>query len=121
MERLSGKELTALIRSVFSITKNDNSIAILIDLPDNRIPDNDAWKSRRRIVWEWTESLNREKKSLSMESVTCFAYPNVHSNNADLPDTAYAITQSPESLDAECLPDHGESFTYGILAFILST
>lgn len=112
MERLSGEELKALIRSVFSLQKADKRLAFLVDVPDAKTPDNEAWKIRRSIVWDWTQSLTPMKETLPLENVDCFAYPNVHSNNADLPAEAYAVSESPEHLDASHLSQHGKRIAF---------
>ena len=107
MERLNGEELAQLIRSVFSLSDSDKRVALLVDLPDSQTPDTERWKARRGIVWDWTGLLGDQSEALALESVSCFAYPNVHSNNADLPELAYALTRSPESLVAVDLPSSG--------------
>ena len=107
MERLNGEELAQLIRSVFSLSDSDKRVALLVDLPDSQTPDTERWKARRGIVWDWTGLLGDQAEALALESVSCFAYPNVHSNNADLPELAYALTRSPESLVAVDLPSSG--------------
>ena len=107
MERLNGEELAQLIRSVFSLSDSDKRVALLVDLPDSQTPDTERWKARRGIVWDWTGLLGDQAEALALESVSCFAYPNVHSNNADLPELAYALTRSPESLVADDLPSSG--------------
>lgn len=106
-ERLSREELTALIRSVFSLRPEDKLLAIIADVPDTVIPDNDAWHKRRSIAYDWGQELTKAKSSLNFESVDLFVYPNVHSNNADLPETAFAIEDSPVTLTAETLPSKG--------------
>ena len=114
-EQLSGDELNALIRSVFSIGPRDKRLAILVDVPDATIPDNESWRERRIIAAGWKNELDKTKASLNLESVDLVVYPNVHSNNADLPETVYTIGTISESVHADdiaamCIPHSFEGF-----------
>lgn len=106
--RLTEDELSTLVRSVFSLRPQDKRLAILVDVPDDKTPDNDAWRRRRTIAYDWTEKLTRTKSSLNLQSIDLAVYPNVHSNNADLPEIAYTIDESPETLIAYELPQKGK-------------
>jgi len=105
MESLSQKDLLLLINSVFSPRSCDKHLGILIDVPDAKSPDHKDWKKRREMAADWAEKLRTIRKDLDFESVDLLVYPNVHSNNADLPSTAYSVHDFVEPLTSEILKD----------------
>lgn len=111
-DTLKGKELSELIDSVFSPVQEDKQCAILVDIPDSENQDNQTWKERRRIASEWALELNQNLSSLPVESVNLIAFPNVHSNNADLPEIAYVIKDSPENLLSNQLIKYGKPLAF---------
>ena len=111
-DTLKGKELSELINSVFSPGQEDKQCAILVDIPDSENQDNQTWKERRRIACEWALELNQNLSSLPLESVNLIAFPNVHSNNADLPEIAYVIKDSPENLLSDQLTKYGKPLAF---------
>lgn len=84
-KQLDAKELKKLVQSVFSLTEGDHHLLFIVDVPDNRLPDTELWLTRRTLAEEWCRELSTIKKELHFETVRLLAYPNVHSNNADLP------------------------------------
>jgi hypothetical protein len=98
METLSGDELSSLIQSVFPLQRGDRKLAILVDIPQNSRKDNDNWKIRRNIAQEWFKALKRKPTALGLEKIALIAYPDVGSNNADLPREAYLIFDKLPSL-----------------------
>jgi hypothetical protein len=84
-ESLTSSELGRLVQRVFQPTESDRGLAIIVDLPDDALPDNPEWAERRRLAVQWHEALLEEKESLGLERVTLAWYPNVGGNNADLP------------------------------------
>ena len=108
-------ELCELIDSVFSIQPEDKKLAIIVDIPDHIVKDNDDWKARRMIASEWVSELEKSKSTLHLEAVDLFVYPNVHSNNADLPDTAYRITSPLHEIDCEKLEKEGSPHTFNTI------
>jgi hypothetical protein len=109
---LTAEELCDLIRNVFSPKSNDKRLAILLDVPDETVRDNDAWRKRRLMAREWAQMLDSVKESLKLESVDLILYPNVHSNNADLPETAYLFDGSAETVDANTLTRGGKPMSF---------
>jgi len=106
MEKLSGDELFALISSVFPRFDDDKKMGILVDIPRNDSQDNSNWQKRREICKNWYDELKNAAGSLGLEQVDLIAYPDVKSNNADLPDFGYLITGNlPEKESG--LPENG--------------
>jgi hypothetical protein len=87
-ESLSKLELVRLVQSVFRPQPEDRNLALLVDLPDERVPDNPDWTARRDLVAEWCGLLDSAREELGLDSVRLVLYANVGSNNADLPDEA---------------------------------
>ncbi|RLF26636.1 MAG: hypothetical protein DRN14_06540 [Thermoplasmata archaeon] len=110
---LQTSELLELITRVFVPHADGEALAILVDLPDANLPDNAAWRERRRIAATWALGLAQAHAS-GENSIPCalFAYGNVRRNNADLPDRAWSIPLSTESSDTTpetLLPDHASA------------
>lgn len=105
--RLTSKELTSLMHSVFSIRSTDEKVMILIDLPDESRPDNPKWSSRRSVAYNWYRGLNDIKSSLGLSEIHLTAYPNIHSNNADLPENVFNLDSLPENFTADDLLKKG--------------
>jgi hypothetical protein len=87
MTQLTFDQLSALLDSVFSLQANEQRLAILVDLPDARVGDHEAWADRRRIAAEWFDLLQAGAHRLPFSSIAFCVYPNVGSNNNDLPET----------------------------------
>lgn len=101
-ERLSGTELVALVQRVFQPQPGEAALAILVDLPDSRVPDEPSWVERRAIAAEWAETLQAHRAELGLDT-HLVVYPNVHTNNGDLPERAWLHAGGPlpssEALD----------------------
>ncbi|MDZ7332524.1 MAG: hypothetical protein ONB13_00965 [candidate division KSB1 bacterium] len=111
-ENLSQTELKHLIGSVFSLREEDKNLAILVDVPDQIIPDNPEWRRRRELASDWHWKLNQAKNELGLERVDLIFYPNVHSNNADLPAKAFFYDGDVSSLDGSTLSALGQPFEF---------
>jgi hypothetical protein len=85
---LSREELTTLVERVFSPRPDDKALAILVDLPDERKPDTDRWRARRKMAAEWARELDAARQTTGL-SARLFLYRNVVVNNADLPASAF--------------------------------
>jgi len=114
-DRLTGDELTNLVLRVFEPTAADRALAVIVDLPDDQTPDTESWKIRRRLAAGWVEELAKASKDHGLE-VALVLYPNVHSNNAELPPIAWRWTGSgvPDHVDA--LVGHLAEPMEGVLA-----
>lgn len=88
MADLNFQELAALLDSVFALRGEERWLSILVDLPDERVPDHAAWADRRRIADSWFRLLQENSTRLPFSDVAYCVYPNVGSNNNDLPEHA---------------------------------
>jgi hypothetical protein len=88
-------ELVQLIERVFQPGPDDRALAVLVDLPDAALPDNDDWALRRSLATGWVREL-RSTTALHGLDVDLVAYRNVRANNADLPASAWL--SDPEAL-----------------------
>ena len=93
-ERLTGPELVALVQRVFQPQPEERALAILVDLPDAKVPDDAHWAARRAIAAEWAQALNRHATELGL-ATHLVVYPNVHTNNGDLPERAWLHAGGP--------------------------
>lgn len=106
-ESLRPEELSALIQRVFRPRPEERSIALLVDLPDERVADTPAWKQRREMVAAWAEALH-VYPGFDLD-VRLYAYRNAHTNNGELPpvvwrvDAASAVESMPP--DAPAMAD----------------
>src|SRR5512133_3483567 len=85
IRNLTFPQLISLFNTVFAPRPEDRALTIFMDLPGGRVPDNAAWMDRRRIAAEWYALLVQNFESVPFSSVNCCAYPNVGSNNGELP------------------------------------
>ncbi len=82
---LSASELSDLVHRVFVPTPRDKALAILVDLPDSKLPDHDGWKERREMAAGWARQLLAAKETNGLD-ISLVLYRNVRANNADLPE-----------------------------------
>lgn len=87
-------QLVALLESVFGFRDRETAITFLVDLPDEKVSDNARWMDRRRIATEWYMMLQDVIGSLPFTSVIFCAYPNVGSNNGELPAMVLLVEES---------------------------
>ncbi len=93
-ETLNASELSALVARVFVPTPEDAQLGIMIDLPDAKVPDDDAWAARRQVAAEWTTLLAEQASNVGYRT-HLLLYPNVHTNNGDLPDRCWIHRGGP--------------------------
>ena len=109
MERLKADELSAMIRRVFEPKADDTTLAVLVDLPDEALPDNDDWALRRLIAADWVRELVAARPDHGLD-ISLVVYRNVRANNADLPATGWlcepdGLPTNADDLDpADALP-----------------
>lgn len=111
MEQLSGDELIQLIQSVFPNNPQDKRLGILVDVPRDAADDSPTWQERRSIALGWYHTFKDSISALGLEQIALVAYPDVGSNNADLPAHAYFIKDSLPEL-ADGLPGAGEEVSF---------
>jgi len=106
-DNLEGPELVELVQRVFSPGHKDNAMAFLVDLPDPELEDNEQWRLRREMVLEWASALAPLTDTLGM-NVHLYLYRNTRTNNADLPEGAWAhrfghLPVNADDLDPEIM------------------
>jgi len=99
---LSAIELEALITRVFAPGEGEQALAVIVDLPDEALSDNEGWRQRRAMAAGWVEQLSGRRETNRLE-VDLFWYRNVRTNNADLPATAWRASQGEVPLNADGL------------------
>ncbi len=107
---LSKEDLIQLIRTVFSPRTEDKALAILIDIPNTSKQDNHSWKNRRKMAHNWVEHLRQAGKDLPFETCDLIFYPNIRSNNADLPPLGYELEEFSESLYGNRIKSKAEKY-----------
>lgn len=111
MPSLTEKDLVDLVRSVFPGYPEDRALGILVDVPRGPERDNPDWKARRAMAEEWRRLLRSAAASVPLDRVSLIAYPDVGSNNADLPADAFVVEGGlPE--DATQLAARGERTSF---------
>ncbi len=109
-DKLTADELVALVRRVFSPTAADERLAFLVDLPDERAPDTDAWRERRELADGWHELLSPRAAELGLSEIRLALYRNPRANNADLPATCVFHRGGPLPATADELEGDAVSF-----------
>ncbi len=86
---LNSQDLRLLVQRVFQISDNDRGLAIIVDVPDEKLGDNTDWNHRRAMAAGWYKSLLSEIKAMGLTKLSLAWYPNVGGNNGDLPEMCY--------------------------------
>jgi hypothetical protein len=111
METIKDQEMIRLIRSVFPPHPDDRRLGILVDVPRDPTRDSPDWQERRSLAVDWYRTLDDIHSSLPLEDVILIAYPDVGSNNADLPESG-TIVRGELPWSAESLPTTGETRSF---------
>ncbi len=82
---LGYQDFARLLDAVFGFRPDERALTFLVDLPDDRVRDTTAWMDRRRIATEWYMVLLDHLEALPFSAVNLCSYPNVGTNNGDLP------------------------------------
>lgn len=106
MPNLTSQELVDLVRAVFPRLPGDSILSILVDVPRHSTGDNTAWADRRAMAFEWLAALYDKRLDIPLDDIRLYAYPDVGSNNADLPGDAYLLGTLPPA-DASTLGQAG--------------
>lgn len=111
MENLTFDQLSALLTAVFAPRAGERWLTLMVDLPDGRVPDTDAWRDRRTIAAEWFAALHEGRATLPFSDIRYCVYDNVGSNNNDLPETVLVFPDpmelGPTVLDGPAERDGG--------------
>jgi len=111
METIKDIEMVQLIRSVFPPHPDDRRLGILVDIPRDPAHDSPDWQERRSLAVEWYHTLERIRSSLPLEDTVLIAYPDVGSNNADLPESG-TIVKGELPSSAGALAEAGETRSF---------
>ena len=109
-EILTAQDLVLLVQRVFAPTAADEGLAIMVDVPDERVPDTPAWRERRAMAAAWFGQLRERRDDLGLKRVTLAWYRNAGGNNADLPAVWHAGDGRGVPDDAGALPSGGAPF-----------
>ncbi len=99
---LSGVELVALVQRVFRPRQGEGSIALLVDLPDARVPDDADWAARRALARDWFHKLAERAGDTGLEA-RLYVYRNAHTNNGELPGRCWRLDGAAMPARAEDL------------------
>jgi hypothetical protein len=97
MTQLSSEELIKLVNAVFPRHEGDRKLGILVDIPIDRNKDNPAWNQRREIAMDWFHVLKASILSIGLEGAVLIAFPDVGTNNGDLPQDAFFLDETMPS------------------------
>jgi hypothetical protein len=100
-------QLRDLFFTVFRPRLTDRVLTFLVDVPDDAVPDSDEWSERRELAYDWWTKAIGFKHDLGLDRLEIRYYPNVGSNNNDLPETMYHWGGNPSHLDAQRLRAEG--------------
>ncbi len=107
---LTSEDLRLLVQRVFQPTDKDQGLAIIVDLPDSRLADNDHWTERRTMAVGWFKALQSQQEALGLQRLTLAWYRNAGGNNADLPATWQSGDGETVFNHADEPSSHEESF-----------
>lgn len=112
---LTRDELVQLVKRVFQPTPSESRLAILVDLPDDHLPDTSEWRERRQMAARWVLDLRADAERLGLHS-DLVVYRNVRANNAPLPEKGWVVDPATVPDTADELPDAGALPVQTILA-----
>ncbi len=112
MMELESQELINMVKSVFQPKAKDKNLCIIVDVPKTSERDNNDWKLRREITFDWYLKLKENKGELMLDNVVLAAYGDVGSNNADLPEFCFLVEDElPDIFDEKEYPGKRELFS----------
>ncbi len=103
---LTRDELVQLVERVFQPTPRESRLAMLVDLPDDQLPDTSDWKQRRQMAARWVRLLREAAEQLGLDT-NLVLYRNVRANNAPLPEKGWVVDPATVPDTADELPDAG--------------
>lgn len=111
MDQITTEDLLKMIPAVFPSMESDRRLGILVDVPRDGASDNSHWQDRRQLAQDWYHKLKNHADKLSLEEISLLAYPDVGSNNADLPGEVFSIEGHLPPL-ADKLTASGTKFSF---------
>jgi len=99
IRNLTPDELRELLQSVFGLGQEEMGFTIFVDLPGENVPDRPEWKDRRRFAAEWFTMLRVDLEKIPFTEINCCVYPNVGSNNNELPENVTLIDRVTASIE----------------------
>ncbi|NIR51315.1 hypothetical protein GWO43_22270 [candidate division KSB1 bacterium] len=108
MRNLTEREISELIQKVFAPSADDRVLTILVDVPNESIPDAPRWKDRRSLASQWKSLLEKVEGDLGLPKINIVYFENTGSNNADLPKKFYEWSGSPQTAHFELLESQGD-------------
>ena len=93
IRNVTSTQFIALLDAVFQFRTREQGVTFLVDLPDGNVVDTSAWRDRRRIATEWYLMLQDHWDDMPIEMLSFCAYPNVGTNNGDLPESVLLVEQ----------------------------
>ncbi|MDH4069397.1 MAG: hypothetical protein OEV30_03140 [Ignavibacteria bacterium] len=94
MTNLTYENLRQLIDAVFKPGADERNISLFTDVPSVPESDNPGWRDRRAIIAEWYELLKTHGADLPFQAIRFYEYPDVGSNNNDLPEEVSHVDDS---------------------------
>lgn len=107
MKEITTEDLKQLFLTVFKPRVSDKVLTIIADVPDEAVPDHKDWSERRQMAYNWWMRAIAFKHDLGLERLQIYYYPNIGSNNNDLPETLYHWGGNPGHLTADVLVKEG--------------
>lgn len=93
IENLDFSTLRRLLETVFAPQAGEErSLLLLVDLPTTSRPDHPRWRDRRQMAGEWFQCIQAHREELPFDDVVLAVYPNVGSNNRDLPEVVARVS-----------------------------
>ena len=109
---LSIDQMQDLIIKVFQPGSNDKNLLIIVDVPNEKVPDKNDWHDRRKIATEWLNLLRESARSLRLHQVNLVYFENTGSNNADFPSVAFKWHGDIKKADISVLKTAGEKISF---------
>ncbi len=97
IRNIDSGRLVHLLEAVFGFRQDERAMTIFVDLPGGRVKDTAPWMDRRRLATEWYLMLHDQWHNIPFTALAFCAYPNVGTNNGDLPETALLVERVERS------------------------
>jgi aminopeptidase len=122
--QLGTQDFLRLLPGVFPPLTGDRVLGLLVDIPRDPRQDHRGWMDRRAMAESWASAIRSVRKKLGLEDVVLIAYPDVGSNNAELPGEGYlcpALPKTAAELPRSCEPQPFPKFFSDVQLFLAPT